>query len=183
MPIQNITELEERLSRPQEADIEAMRVLDGDLLILGVGGKMGPSLARLARRATEMAGIRKRIIAVARFSNAELPPELASQAIETIACDLLEPGALNCLPEIPNVVFMAARKFGTGGEAHLTWAMNTFLPGSSPFRRATCIPCVPHRKAAQLRPQQSTQSVSTRSRRLAGSGCSNMGRPVGEPLR
>jgi hypothetical protein len=129
MPIQNITELEERLSRPQEADIEAMRVLDGDLLILGVGGKMGPSLARLARRATEMAGIRKRIIAVARFSNAELPPELASQTIETIACDLLEPGALNCLPEIPNVVFMAARKFGTGGEAHLTWAMNTFLPG------------------------------------------------------
>jgi hypothetical protein len=90
---------------------------------------MGPSLARLARRATEMAGIRKRIIAVARFSNPDLPAELAAQAIETSTCDLLEPGMLSRLPEIPNVIFMAARKFGTGGEAHLTWAMNTFLPG------------------------------------------------------
>lgn len=129
MQIQNVAELEEKLSRPEDADVEAMRALDGDLLILGVGGKMGPSLARLARRATEMAGIRKRIIAVARFSNTELPAELASQAIETITCDLLEPGVLSRLPETPNVIFMAARKFGTGGEAHLTWAMNTFLPG------------------------------------------------------
>ncbi len=129
MPIQNVTELEERLSRPEEADVEAMRALNGDLLILGVGGKMGPSLAHLARRATEMGGIRKRIIAVARFSNSALPAQLTSQGIEAVPCDLLEPGALSRLPEIPNVIFMAARKFGTGGEAHRTWAMNTFLPG------------------------------------------------------
>ena len=129
MQIHNVTDLEERLSRPDEADASAMAALDGDLLILGVGGKMGPSLARLARRAADMAGSSKRILAVARFSNSGLPAELAAQGIETITSDLLEPGALSRLPEIPNVVFMAARKFGTDGEAHLTWAMNTYLPG------------------------------------------------------
>jgi len=129
MPIENLADLEERLSRPGEADAAAMRALDGDLLILGVGGKMGPSLARLARRAADMAGIPRRIVAVARFSHSELKKELEAQGIEPIASDLLEPGALGRLPEIPNVIFMAARKFGTHGEAHLTWAMNTFLPG------------------------------------------------------
>jgi hypothetical protein len=129
MEIQNVTDLEERLSRPDDADASAMAALDGDLLILGVGGKMGPSLARLARRAAEKAGTGKRIVAVARFSNSNLSAELGAEGIETITADLLEPGALARLPEISNVVFMAARKFGTDGEAHLTWAMNTYLPG------------------------------------------------------
>ncbi len=129
MQIQNITELEDWLSRPNEADAAAMAGLDGDLLILGVGGKMGPSLARLARRAADKAGTGKRIVAVARFSNSNLPAELQAEGIETITSDLLEPGTLGRLPEIPNAVFMAARKFGTDGEAHLTWAMNTYLPG------------------------------------------------------
>jgi hypothetical protein len=129
MKIENLAELEERLSRPEQADAAAIAAMDGDLLILGVGGKMGPSLVRLARRAAEMAGVRKRIVSVARFSNRDLPTELNSQGIETIGCDLLEPGALVRLPEVPNVIFMAARKFGTGGEEYLTWAMNTFLPG------------------------------------------------------
>jgi len=127
--INNIAELEDYLSRPTEADAAAMSALNGDLLILGVGGKMGPSLARLARRAADLAGTRHRIVAVARFSNASLPADLAAHGIETIACDLLEPGALLCLPEIPNVIFMAARKFETAGAEHLTWAMNTYLPG------------------------------------------------------
>ena len=127
--INNVAELEERLSRPTDADAAAMSALSGDLLILGVGGKMGPSLARLARRAMDLAGTRHRIIAVARFSNASLPADLAAQRIETIACDLLEPGALLRLPENPNVIFMAARKFETAGAEHLTWSVNTFLPG------------------------------------------------------
>jgi nucleoside-diphosphate-sugar epimerase len=129
MTIQNVTELEERLSRPSAEDVSAMAGLEGDLLILGAGGKMGPSLARLARRATEQTGIKKRIFAVSGFSQAGLVPQLAAQGIDTIACDLLEPGALAKLPSIPNVIFMAARKFGTDGAAHLTWAMNTYLPG------------------------------------------------------
>ena len=84
---------------------------------------MGPSLARLAKRSGA------RVIAVARFTDRELPARLQADGIETIACDMLEPGALSKLPDAPNVIFMAARKFGTAGAEYLTWAMNTFLPG------------------------------------------------------
>ena len=127
--IRTVAELEDRLSRPTIADMSAMAELDGDLLILGAGGKMGPSLAVLARRAADQAKVRKRIIAVSRFADDSLRDLLASQKIETIACDLLEPAALANLPDIKNVIFMAARKFGTTSSAHLTWAMNTYLPG------------------------------------------------------
>ena len=115
-----------------------MAALDGDLIILGAGGKMGPSLAKLARRAADtkpnrgrkgVGAPKKRIIAVARFSDANVAADLRASGIETVSCDLLEPGALAQLPDAPNVVFMAARKFGTSGSAHLTWAMNTYLPG------------------------------------------------------
>ena len=152
MPIRNEHELDDLLSTPSPADIDAMARLDGNLMILGAGGKMGPSLAARARRAAPS----KRVIAVARFSNAELPKRCADQGIETIACDLLETGALATLPDAPNVIFMAARKFGTTGAAHLTWAMNTFLPasggrsvtairGSSHSRRGNVYPLLPDR--------------------------------------
>lgn len=126
--IQSEEELEERLSRPSIGDVAAMASLDGDLLILGAGGKMGPSLARRARRAAEQAGVSKRIVAVARFSNQDLIGQFQSQGIEAITADLLEPGALSRLPDTNNVIFMAARKFGTSGAEYLTWAMNTYLP-------------------------------------------------------
>jgi hypothetical protein len=129
MHIQTEPELEDLLSRPDDATAAAMASLEGDLLILGAGGKMGPSLARLARRSCERAGVSKRIMAVARFTNPSLAAELSAAGIETITCDLLDRESLSRLPDIPNVVFMAARKFGTSGEAHLTWAMNTYLPG------------------------------------------------------
>jgi nucleoside-diphosphate-sugar epimerase len=127
--IHSVAELEEFLSQPSEADISAIARLDGDLLILGAGGKMGPSLARRARRAADKAGVHKNIIAVARFSENHLRASMTSEGIETLAVDLLEPGALSKLPDVPNVIFMAARKFGTTGSEDLTWAMNTFLPG------------------------------------------------------
>ena len=127
--IRTIPELEDRLSQPTENDAQAMANLKGDLLILGAGGKMGPSLARLARRAANMAGIEKRVIAVARFSDRELQSQLRKDGIETIQSDLLHPGALQELPDAANVVFMAGRKFGTDGAEHLTWAMNAHLPG------------------------------------------------------
>jgi len=129
MNIKTIEELEEELSRPTEADVKALAKLDGDLLILGAGGKMGPSLSRLARRAADQAGVSKRIIAVSQFADESTRSQLFAHHIETIACDLLEPGALDKLPDASNVIFMAARKFGTTGAEHLTWAMNTFLPG------------------------------------------------------
>ncbi|HTG29845.1 MAG TPA: NAD-dependent epimerase/dehydratase family protein [Methylomirabilota bacterium] len=127
--IHSVAELEEFLSRPSEADIGAIARLDGDLLILGAGGKMGPSLARRARRAADKAGVGKSVIAVARFSENHLRASMTSEGIETLAVDLLEPGALSKLPDVPNVIFMAARKFGTTGSEDLTWAMNTLLPG------------------------------------------------------
>ena len=127
--IESVEQLEALLSLPTENDIAAMRELEGDLLILGVGGKMGPSLARRARRAIDLAGVKKRVIGVARFSTHSLVEELNSAGIETIPADLLDPGALAALPDVPNVIFMAAKKFGTTGAEHSTWAMNTFLPG------------------------------------------------------
>ena len=129
MTIESVEILEEVMSRPSQADIDAMRALDGDLLILGVGGKMGPSLARRARRAVEQAGVERRVIGVSRFSSGGLRQELDAAGVETIPSDLMEENELKALPDVPNVVFMAARKFGTTGAEHLTWAMNTFLPG------------------------------------------------------
>ena len=139
--INNQAELEERLSRPTDADAAALAAMGGDLLILGAGGKMGPSLGKLARRAADKAGVNKRIIAVARFSDTKLAAELSAQGIETITSDLLEPGELEKLPDIPNVIFMAARKFGTSGSEYLTWAMNTYLPGlvASRFRNSRIV--------------------------------------------
>src|SRR5215831_746844 len=102
-----------------------MAALAGDLLILGVAGKMGPSLAHRARRAAP----HKRIIGAARFSNPAVREQLESWGVETIAADLLSPGVLESLPDAPNVIYMAARKFGSTGNEGLTWAMNTFLPG------------------------------------------------------
>ena len=108
--IETVEQLEDLLSLPSEKDVAAMRSLEGDLLILGVGGKMGPSLARRARRAIDLAGVRKRVIGVARFSNGGLARELDSAGVETIQSDLLDTGALAALPDVPNVIFMAAKK-------------------------------------------------------------------------
>ncbi len=127
--IENETELDEILSRPYDTDVAAAAGLGGDLLILGAGGKMGPTLALRARRAVEMSGASVRVIAVARFTNESVAHQLEAAGIEILRSDLLEPGALERLPQAPNVIFMAAMKFGTTGAEHLTWAMNTFLPG------------------------------------------------------
>jgi dTDP-4-dehydrorhamnose reductase len=129
MPINTAHELEDVLSSPTPSDVTAAKELRGDILILGAGGKMGPSLARLIRRGIVESGRRKRVIAVARFSDPQIRCDLEEAGVETISCDLLEPGALNKLPDAENVIFMAARKFGTSGSEYLTWAMNTFLPG------------------------------------------------------
>lgn len=122
--IQSETELEDLLSRPSDRDEVAMRALRGPLLILGAGGKMGPTLAMRAKRAGAA-----HVIAVARYSSAGIRMQLEKAGIETVAEDLLNPDALQRLPEAPHVIFMAAMKFGTSGAEHLTWAMNTYLPG------------------------------------------------------
>jgi nucleoside-diphosphate-sugar epimerase len=116
--------LEDFLATPTQDLIDDLARVDGDLLILGVGGKMGPTLARLARNA--MPG--RRVIAVARFSEAGTREMLEQHGIETIACDLLDADALARLPQCPNVIFMAGRKFGGSDDLPLTWAMNVHVP-------------------------------------------------------
>ena len=122
--IADVAALDELLSRPSEALVEELDRLDGDILVLGAGGKMGPTLARLAARAAP----RKRVVAVARFSEPNLRDELHRHGVETIACDLLDRGAVETLPKLANVVFMAGRKFGAEGDLPLTWAMNVEVP-------------------------------------------------------
>src|SRR5437764_4139164 len=122
--IADVAALDELLSRPSEALVEELDRLDGDILVLGAGGKMGPTLARLAARAAR----RKRVVAVARFSEPNLRDELRRHGVETIACDLLDRGAVEILPKLANVVFMAGRKFGAEGDLPLTSAMNVEGP-------------------------------------------------------
>nr|WP_245339241.1 NAD(P)-dependent oxidoreductase [Paenibacillus shirakamiensis] len=121
--------MEEKLSEPSAALAEDLLQLDGDILILGVGGKMGPSLAKLAKRGADAAGVSKKIIGVSRFSTGSLQQELVDAGVETIAADLLNDGALQALPEVKNVIYMAGHKFGTTGREYFTWAMNSYLPG------------------------------------------------------
>jgi dTDP-4-dehydrorhamnose reductase len=126
--IENVEQLESLLSEPTPGVVATMARLQGDLLILGVGGKMGPTLARMARRATDLAGVRRRILGVSRFSSGDQETLLHQHSIETIRCDLLDPAALERLPDAPNVVFMTGMKFGATGQAALTWAMNCTVP-------------------------------------------------------
>jgi nucleoside-diphosphate-sugar epimerase len=126
--IRDAEQLERLLSEPSEGAIRAMSALEGDVLVLGVGGKMGPTLARMAKRASEIAGVKRRVIGVSRFSSSSLEEQLHAWGVETVRCDLLNPASLLELPDAPNVVFMAGMKFGTAGQEALTWAMNTNVP-------------------------------------------------------
>lgn len=116
--------LDEFMSRPSQALVDDLAQLKGDIMVLGVGGKMGPTLARLAKRAAPD----KKVIGVARFSEPKLQTKLESWGIETIKADLLDRVALAALPKAENVIFMAGRKFGSVGSEDLTWAMNVHCP-------------------------------------------------------
>ena len=117
-------ELEDLLSQPTAALTAALATAPGGILILGAGGKMGPSLARMARRADPS----RRVIAVSRWSNRDAAEALEAHGVETMGADLLSPRELAALPDAPNVVFMAGQKFGTTGAPSATWAMNAAVP-------------------------------------------------------
>jgi nucleoside-diphosphate-sugar epimerase len=127
--VHSIEQLEHLLSEPTAGVVDTLGRLEGDLILLGVGGKMGPTLARMAQRAGEAAGVRRRILGVSRFSAGDLEGQLQAQGIETILCDLLDPVQLDRLPDVANVIYMAGMKFGATGQEALTWAMNSYLPG------------------------------------------------------
>jgi nucleoside-diphosphate-sugar epimerase len=122
--ISDIAALDELLCRPSQALIDDLQKVDGDIMILGVAGKMGPTLAGLAKAALPY----RRVIGVARFSDASVKTWLQARGIETINCDLLDEAAIKALPKTQNIVFMAGRKFGAEGDLSLTWAMNAHVP-------------------------------------------------------
>ncbi len=126
--IENLDHLEDLLSEPTPHAVETLSHLDGDLILLGVAGKMGPTLARMARRASDAAGSHRRILGVARFSDPSVEHKLQVHGIETIRCDLLDQDQLRRLPDVPNVIAMFGMKFGSTGQEARTWAMNCLAP-------------------------------------------------------
>jgi nucleoside-diphosphate-sugar epimerase len=121
-------QLDDLLSTPTLAVIETLGRVKGDMILLGVAGKMGASLARMARRASDAAGEPRRVIGVSRFSSGG-EEKLSAYGIETIRRDLLDEDAVAALPDAPLVIFMTGTKFGTRGHESTTWAMNSYLPG------------------------------------------------------
>lgn len=135
--IETEEQLEEKLSKPSERDIEFMHRLDGDVMVLGAGGKMGPSLARRCKRALEAASARNRVIAVSRFSSDEARQELEESGVETVSCNLLNRDEVDRLPDCQNVLYLAGRKFGSTDRTDLTWASNAIVPAYVAYRYHT----------------------------------------------
>ncbi|MFT3676034.1 MAG: epimerase [Chitinophagaceae bacterium] len=121
--------LYQQLLEPSNALLQDMNTLDGDIMILGAGGKMGPDLAVLAQRASQLTGKHRRILAVSRFTDRDVVNRLEAAGVTVIQADLLDRKQLNALPLAPNLLYLAGTKFGTTGREHFTWAMNSFLPG------------------------------------------------------
>ncbi len=126
--ILNIEELEELLSRPSPEVIKLFKALEGDIIFLGISGKIGPTLARMAKRACDAADVEKRIIGVSRFRSEKEIKKIEEQGIEIIRGDLLDLDFIRSLPKVKNVFFLAGMKFGSEENLSLTWAANTYLP-------------------------------------------------------
>ncbi|XVH33132.1 NAD-dependent epimerase/dehydratase family protein (plasmid) [Haloferacaceae archaeon DSL9] len=122
-------QLEDLLSEPYPEDVEFAKQLEGDVMVLGAAGKMGPTLVRRIRRAVRAAGSDSTVYAVSRYSDPSVETKLQSWGAETIRADLLENGALESLPDCENVIYLVGMKFGTTGQEPKTWAINTYLPG------------------------------------------------------
>lgn len=127
--MKNIQTTVDRLLQPSPALVADVAKLEGDILILGVGGKIGPSLARLAQQAVNLSGVPRKVTGVSRLTEPGLKEELASYGVEAIAADLMNEADLAKLPDARNVLYLAGTKFGTTGKEAFTWAMNAYLPG------------------------------------------------------
>jgi nucleoside-diphosphate-sugar epimerase len=121
-------ELEERLSRPTAGVVDALRASPGDIVVLGAGGKMGPTLARMVRRAADELGDGRGVVAVSRFSSSPAAARLEAWGVRAVRADLTDRDALAALPDAPNVIYMAGQKFGTRELPALTWVANTVVP-------------------------------------------------------
>jgi len=136
-----LEDLDKMMYRISDEFIDDVRAIDGDFLILGAGGKMGPSLCKLTKLAVDAAKVKRRVIAVSRFSNKAAETEMHDLGIETISMDLMDDNALQQLPDVENVIYMAGTKFGTTGNESYTWAMNAYLPGrvAEKFKRSRIV--------------------------------------------
>lgn len=128
-PMTTHDELWARLTRPTERLIEDVAKLDGDIIVLGVGGKVGPTVATLAANAIQRAGVDKKVYGVARFSDRSVADDLERAGVVPVQADVTDDDALVGLPDAANVIFMVGHKFGTAGNEHYTWMMNSYLPG------------------------------------------------------
>lgn len=135
--ISKTTDLEERLSQPSDQVIGALSRIEGDLLILGAGGKMGPSLARMAHRCFDSLGMDRKVFSVSRFSDTQVRDGLDDFGVKTLSGDLFDANFIASLPNCKNIVFMAGMKFGSSGNESTTWATNAYLPGAICQRFAT----------------------------------------------
>jgi len=129
LTVKTVEELDDRLTTPSDALITDLATLDGDIMVVGSAGKMGPSLAVLGQRALREIGDGRKVIAVSRFSDAAARDKLDAAGVETVAADLSDPDALAALPDVPNIVYMLGTKFGTTGREYQTWATNVYLAG------------------------------------------------------
>lgn len=127
--MKTVEALETFMTQPSTELIEDLKSIDGDILILGAGGKMGPTLAKMTKNAIDDGKLNKKVIAVSRFSSDSQRSDLEQHGVETIAVDLLNDEDLQTLPDVKNIIFMAGNKFGTAGNEHFTWIMNAYLPG------------------------------------------------------
>jgi hypothetical protein len=187
-----LAELEQRLWEPGDQVIAALAELPGDLMLLGAGGKIGLSLARMARLAMDRCpGRGRRVIAVSRFAGAGTREEFAEAGVEALPADLSDPAALAGLPDAANVIYLVGRKFGTHGDPWTTWAVNTYLParvaerfaGSRivAFSTGNVYPLPRSPRVAPTSSPRPARSASTRSPASAGSGCCSTCRSVPVP--
>jgi len=116
--------LEEMLSEPSEATVQALAATDGDIVVLGAGGKMGPTLAMMLKKASTNTNI----YAVSRFSDKAVRSRIEQAQVQTLEADLLDESAYEKLPDVENVFYMVGMKFGSTGNQPLTWALNSFVP-------------------------------------------------------
>lgn len=128
--------IDPRFTEPREETLAALRECPGDIVVLGAGGKMGPSLTAMLARATKELGEKRQVIAVSRWSDRVAKANLKAMGVTTVDCDLLNPDDVMRLPDAPNVIFMAGQKFGTGDRPSVTWAMNTLVPANASRRYA-----------------------------------------------
>ena len=176
--------LNEMLTTPSQGLVNDIAKIDGDIMILGAGGKMGPDMCILAARAAKKAGVPKTIYAVSRFSDKAAAQRLTNEGITVICADLTADGALERLPNCENIIFMAGRKFGTNGQEYLTWGMNAGLPclTARRFRNSKIVafssgnlyPKVRHAAAVQQKKQRPVRLENIQCPALQENGRLNM---------